>query len=502
MPPQAKKKRHAHGDRIIAASAGLDNWKTWSGRSHGSDGFELLDLVRGAKRSFNKRFVWQAPPPGTACPVCYVEPESPDEWHVTSSCGHSVCLDCLRAYAANQVADTSHVGPLKCPVCPLPLRESDAVRALENNSDVIRQWDRKIRDQLLRALPNYRHCPNCQKTDDSTGTEDVAGDAPSKVMGGGFVTPECLTPINSNREQHAEDLLQLLSVCEKMLIGAYFLYVVAYASLLRTSSVFVAVLNVYVIPAWLLHRLKLICYFVIAGAARRALFKPIAVECPCCNEAFILNAEAELSPNRNSSIGDKATAEWIGNNTRPCPSCSVPISKSAGCNHMRCSHCRASFCWACMRLRTRCAAYACRNGAPYGDSERNSSQEEDLHAGGIVERIERLERRATRVERRDVVGIFVLFTTIYCRDSAPVQLVSRGLVSVMSIVFSGGFVFTCVLLFILLRPLVVQLGQQQAGGQRPNQPRIQRGGAPGEAFLRRQEEAMLADALARSMREQ
>lgn len=155
-----------------------------------------------------------------------------------------------------------------------------------------------------------------------------------------------------------------------------------------------------------------------------------------------------------------------------------------------------------MRLRTRCAAYACRNGAPYGDSERNNSEEEDLHAGGIVERIERLERRATRVERRDFVGILVLFTTIYCRDSAPVQFISRGLVSVVSIVFSGGFVFTCILLFILLRPLIVQHGQQQAGGQRPNQPRIQRGGAPGEAFLRRQEETMLAAALARSMREQ
>jgi hypothetical protein len=74
---------------------------------------------------------------------------------------------------------------------------------------------------------------------------------------------------------------------------------------------------------------------------------------------FILPAEAKQSH-------DDETSRWIDTNTRPCPSCSVPIEKIGGCNHMRCCHCHASFCWACMRLGTICAAYgACRNGTPY-----------------------------------------------------------------------------------------------------------------------------------------
>ena len=32
----------------------------------------------------------------------------------------------------------------------------------------------------------------------------------------------------------------------------------------------------------------------------------------------------------------EADAQWIINNTKPCPSCSSPIQKNEGCNHMTC----------------------------------------------------------------------------------------------------------------------------------------------------------------------
>lgn len=32
----------------------------------------------------------------------------------------------------------------------------------------------------------------------------------------------------------------------------------------------------------------------------------------------------------------EADAQWIISNTKPCPSCSSPIQKTEGCNHMTC----------------------------------------------------------------------------------------------------------------------------------------------------------------------
>ena len=85
---------------------------------------------------------------------------------------------------------------------------------------------------------------------------------------------------------------------------------------------------------------------------------PTPVECPECDKQFPLPTESQL-------LNDHETQDWLSKNTRPCPSCSVPITKSGGCNHMQCTKCRASFCWACMRLRTNCRAYNCQHGAPY-----------------------------------------------------------------------------------------------------------------------------------------
>jgi hypothetical protein len=487
--------KHGHDQRnneqVVAATAGLNNWKTWAGREHGEDDFEILDVVRGFKRSLHKRFVSKIPPPGTICLVCYEVASKNKEWHRTS-CLHFVCLDCLRAYASSQVRDPEHHGALSCPICPMKLRESDAIRALENDPETIRNWDIKIRDQLLRALPSYRHCPACNNTNGNANTN--ADHQTQLLTGGGFVTPECLTPIHREREQQAEWLLGLSHVTNRMLLGVYFLCLFFYVNV-ATTSVYVIFVNVILALSWILPRLGFVCNALLARAARKALFQPIVVECPCCDQSFILNAEAELSPNSNNSVlADDATVKWINSHTRPCPSCSVPISKIGGCNHMQCSHCHARFCWACMRLRTRCGVFNCNNGAPFGNSVR---QQGEIGDGGVMDQITRLERRGMRFSPRDVASLMFLSGAVFWSESHPVQVMAELLVTSFSVVFSSGFAVACmtsICTFLLFRPFLSGLERRFANA------RIRLNSSRREDF--RREEAMLEDVIARSLREQ
>ena len=57
---------------------------------------------------------------------------------------------------------------------------------------------------------------------------------------------------------------------------------------------------------------------------------------------------------------DTETSNWIKVNTRVCPSCSTPIEKNGGCNHMTCRKCKHEFCWLCSgdwRGHTSCNRY-------------------------------------------------------------------------------------------------------------------------------------------------
>jgi hypothetical protein len=70
-----------------------------------------------------------------------------------------------------------------------------------------------------------------------------------------------------------------------------------------------------------------------------------------------------------------------------------------------------------------------------------------------VERRERLERRATRLDRKDAVALVVLSTAIFWRDSVPVQLASKVLVGIFSTIFSQAFFVTLALLVVILKPI-------------------------------------------------
>ncbi|CAB4446348.1 unnamed protein product [Rhizophagus irregularis] len=50
----------------------------------------------------------------------------------------------------------------------------------------------------------------------------------------------------------------------------------------------------------------------------------------------------------------KKPDEYLSQNTKKCPKCSLSIEKNEGCDHMTCDNCRYEFCWSCLR------EYPCR----------------------------------------------------------------------------------------------------------------------------------------------
>jgi len=46
-------------------------------------------------------------------------------------------------------------------------------------------------------------------------------------------------------------------------------------------------------------------------------------------------------------LEERANKEWIDDNSKACPGCTVRIEKSQGCNHMTCRRCGGHFCFRC-----------------------------------------------------------------------------------------------------------------------------------------------------------
>ena len=277
----------------------------------------------------------------------------------------------------------------------------------------------------------------------------------------------------------------------------------------HSSSIFVDVINTSIFPAWLLRRIWLLTRQWVALQARKALFEPITVECPCCDKPFLLNAESELG---NSVLADEATQKWINSNTRPCPSCSVPISKIDGCNHMSCSHCRAKFCWACLRVNAKCRAFGCMHGAPYGNAspailgggEEEGRDEQDM---GILDRIGRIESDATNVSITDFVILTSIGIGVCGREDPWVQFVAKMIVSTFCFIFSGGFLSFLLLFFVLcvmFRDTLLRDGRQARQQEWPLN-NDHRGGMPlvgMDQINLIMEERMLRQAIRRSLVEQ
>lgn len=78
-----------------------------------------------------------------------------------------------------------------------------------------------------------------------------------------------------------------------------------------------------------------------------------SVQCKCghffcfqCGETMHLPVKCEtLKRWETLMASDYGSKKWIYENTKPCPSCSTPIQKNGGCNHLNCAKCGTDFCW-------------------------------------------------------------------------------------------------------------------------------------------------------------
>ena len=405
-------------DAVVAATAGEDSWKTWAGRSHGTSEFQWMDLLRGSKRALEQVILGPTaniPRDGSTCPVCFTEP---DQWHVTSSCSHAVCVDCLQAYAASQVKDPEQSGPLKCPVCPQALRRKDAIKALQGDPQLVRLWDEKIRNQLLRALPSYRPCPRCSSQNSNNG--------------GGFVTPECLAPQYQDRRDEASKWLKWAQAGPLVCMAGVMLASDVVSRFPSQSPMTDVFFMIFPLTAFFPNLRYL--QHLAALRARRALFKPISVDCPCCDEAFLLPSSLT-----HAEILDAESKQWMDRHARRCPSCSVLISKQGGCNHMHCPNCRASFCWACMQLRTTCQAYQCNNGAQFGNAIPgiNTSVANAQSEDSLLNRIDSILGHQTTAKSPRNHNIAVLVAWI-ARYFSWVQVVIESVMIFIAALFASG----------------------------------------------------------------
>ncbi len=90
-------------------------------------------------------------------------------------------------------------------------------------------------------------------------------------------------------------------------------------------------------------------------------------------EAF--NAEREGA----KLSGELDSSKWISENTMPCTSCSAPINRTEGCNHMKCTRCRGEFCYACGAVWNN-SHYGCARRAAQDDTRQGQYNAQDVRA--------------------------------------------------------------------------------------------------------------------------
>ncbi|KAL7545030.1 hypothetical protein ACHAWF_008399 [Thalassiosira exigua] len=502
-PPSREKYRALLAS--ASKTAGSDNWKTSAGRINGPDGFVVGDAWRLLKINF------KSTSKPSICPVCMDRPGSEDEWYITKSCRHAVCRTCLQSYALSLISDPNHTGPLKCPCCPRLLRVEDAKVALDKQLDgsgpinlskrslirkpsmkrasltqkeqglfadtdansrsssleVLEKWDNKARDQFLQSMREFRPCPHCSK---DSGNDNGAQSMPNK--GGGFVTPDCLAPINEERETKSRRLLCLTGSQSAHAVLLVYAVYYTYCGSIDIENPFLQVVMA-ILPCAALpifpHALRLF----LAAVAKREIMRPIVVTCPCCLKPFNLEASSELQlPDSSSdSAAEAATQRWKNSNTRPCPGCSSPIIKNGGCNHIKCSRCRVDFCWACMRPRTSCRAYQCKHGAPFGNAFGNGCQqavreglaalEREGQGQTLLEQIDSVEATALGNLRvfwafplryAALIGVVIVFVSCLTRHTTVIAWIAikRILTLAATLLLASVWIVCAVIIFTLI----------------------------------------------------
>ncbi|KAI0372099.1 hypothetical protein BV20DRAFT_964825 [Pilatotrama ljubarskyi] len=78
-----------------------------------------------------------------------------------------------------------------------------------------------------------------------------------------------------------------------------------------------------------------------------------ALQCPSCLVRICPHCDMEyhetVSCQDRNPEDEMLFEHWkMGHDVKDCPSCRVPIERTAGCNHMTCASCKIHICWACL----------------------------------------------------------------------------------------------------------------------------------------------------------
>lgn len=69
--------------------------------------------------------------------------------------------------------------------------------------------------------------------------------------------------------------------------------------------------------------------------------------CNVCHRSWHGDFLVCRPPSHTLTEEERATMDYIRLHTSPCPTCSSPVQKTMGCNHMICFQCRTHFCYLC-----------------------------------------------------------------------------------------------------------------------------------------------------------
>ena len=78
-----------------------------------------------------------------------------------------------------------------------------------------------------------------------------------------------------------------------------------------------------------------------------------AWNCGLCKTKFCKECHVEDTENHICNDDDIATAKLIMSETKPCPGCSISVTKLDGCDQMWCTQCRTAWDWKTGRIQTR-----------------------------------------------------------------------------------------------------------------------------------------------------
>jgi len=131
---------------------------------------------------------------------------------------------------------------------------------------------------------------------------------------------------------------------------------------------------------------------------------------------------AEERDRKKRAVEELMTLRAIKQDSQPCPRCSVRISRSAGCNHMRCTNCDTHFCYRCGKQIPSDNPYSHFGGGgcpTFDTSEVQRMVQGEREDVGIDYELENLRRQFGRQE-----GLFANFEAH--QNGRPPQRRTRG----------------------------------------------------------------------------